>query len=516
MKRGNASAIALGVLFFLFMLFMLFKPEITGSFVFDIGNVETKTNMSIPLKGNFSFEIFEADIKSDVVNITNNSYLKLVLWNADNPSGISRVVYFEELKDKTSPKINFSNNENVKIVNNTGWYAIDLSYFNLASSKNGTFTLSFDLWLNDTSRKLDASKTATIIIGYTNITIAAPPATPPTNRAPKLVEKVENMTMASGGTLEIDASNYFADEDGDRLKYDIDGRFHGLTDVEREIIILEGTAGFEGVDRLRIYAYDSNLTAYSNYFYVEQVIANETQANESAFEEECNPEWSCTAWSGCSNSEMTRTCSNECGIEEGKPAEIESCVESLSGDSGVNRETVQEKEKLKALPAQKDNTSLFIIISFSALLVLIIAGGAFYYFKFAKGKGPNIDASNAEAVGGGGIIGESVLYKQRAAANEGVKENTNQEQKSNANFDEVYTYLQNIIDNKGDVEKAKQDLLDAGWAKQDVERAVNVCNLRKYTADKVKAGYDIAKIRETLISKGWKQDILEDVFKGFS
>ena len=49
----------------------------------------------------------------------------------------------------------------------------------------------------------------------------------------------------------------------------------------------------------------------------------------------CSPNWSCANWSSCSNSLQTRTCTdlNGCGITSGKPGESQSCTVS-SGTTG--------------------------------------------------------------------------------------------------------------------------------------------------------------------------------------
>ncbi len=42
----------------------------------------------------------------------------------------------------------------------------------------------------------------------------------------------------------------------------------------------------------------------------------------------CTPNWSCSVWSSCANCFRTRTCNdlNNCGVNDGKPAEIEGCT----------------------------------------------------------------------------------------------------------------------------------------------------------------------------------------------
>jgi len=60
----------------------------------------------------------------------------------------------------------------------------------------------------------------------------------------------------------------------------------------------------------------------------------------------CNPSWSCTAWSNCANGNQTRTCTdtNNCGTTTGKPAESQACTPpapSCTDTDGGKVETVQ-------------------------------------------------------------------------------------------------------------------------------------------------------------------------------
>jgi len=50
----------------------------------------------------------------------------------------------------------------------------------------------------------------------------------------------------------------------------------------------------------------------------------------------CTPKWTCSNWSGCSNNQQTRTCTdaNTCDTDEGKPETSQSCSSSGGGGSG--------------------------------------------------------------------------------------------------------------------------------------------------------------------------------------
>ncbi len=59
----------------------------------------------------------------------------------------------------------------------------------------------------------------------------------------------------------------------------------------------------------------------------EPVTSVTLQTNEAAVLITCNPNWTCTDWSVCSNSSQTRTCTdqNSCGTDTGKPNESQAC-----------------------------------------------------------------------------------------------------------------------------------------------------------------------------------------------
>ena len=82
----------------------------------------------------------------------------------------------------------------------------------------------------------------------------------------------------------------------------------------------------------------------------------------------CTPSWSCTAWSACSNGAQTRTCtdSNQCGTNEGKPAEAQGCgypITTLSygmldeNMTSLNQPFVLTKNKMYHVKVKNKNTA---------------------------------------------------------------------------------------------------------------------------------------------------------------
>jgi len=62
--------------------------------------------------------------------------------------------------------------------------------------------------------------------------------------------------------------------------------------------------------------------------------AEEEPKEDNETEEECQPNWSCSAWGDCVNGTRSRDCTdlNDCGTEQGKPQTTKDCVEICQPD----------------------------------------------------------------------------------------------------------------------------------------------------------------------------------------
>jgi hypothetical protein len=83
-------------------------------------------------------------------------------------------------------------------------------------------------------------------------------------------------------------------------------------------------------------------SAFSGGFGIDLVIDN----NES-----CAPNWSCDAWSLCTNSWQTRTCTdlNNCGTLDNKPEDSRTCIINNNelSDNSDNDNSINDKPKIK-------------------------------------------------------------------------------------------------------------------------------------------------------------------------
>lgn len=87
---------------------------------------------------------------------------------------------------------------------------------------------------------------------------------------------------------------------------------------------------------------------------------------------ECSPDWACTEWNSCINSNQVRTCTdlNNCGINTDRPLELRSCQLTSS-----NQSTSQQ------IPSQQEETEIFNTRNVLIILAIIGAILGIYYWR---------------------------------------------------------------------------------------------------------------------------------------
>lgn len=334
------------------------------------------------------------------------------------------------------------------------------------------------------------------------------------NRPPVLTSDIPDIEIAVGEDYVLDLSDYFSDPEGDNLNYDALGTLHAFMNITGSDVTISGAQAYDGVDVLVFRAIDSKGTF---------VISNNVSVNYNgtASVSGCKTDWSCTEFSACVDGYRTRICTdnNECDVLTGKPVEQQKCT--AVGDAGSEESAQTGNDKSATTPLTKlqqpetSNTMFYVVLIIVVVLALAGGGGAIYYFKFYKKtdeEGEEKKEEKKEEVIGG-VTGESTLYKP--AENKAVVQTSEQAKPAEtqpvavSNVDEIYKYFEQAAD----LGKAKDELLAAGWDKKDVQRAFDVVTLRRYVAEKIKSGFDKEKLKESLKSRGWKQDIIDDVFK---
>jgi cysteine-rich repeat protein/parallel beta-helix repeat protein len=118
-----------------------------------------------------------------------------------------------------------------------------------------------------------------------------------------------------------------------------------------------------------------------------------SSSSSGGAEEICTESWTCTTWSDCEDDEQTRTCTenNDCGTEDNKPDETQECevevtyVENISEVPGsTTSTTTDEPDDIPFIPAFIEEPSPVRTLTLSSLAVLLVFGGVFVYWEFAK------------------------------------------------------------------------------------------------------------------------------------
>ncbi|MBN1274980.1 hypothetical protein JXA12_01685 [Candidatus Woesearchaeota archaeon] len=102
--------------------------------------------------------------------------------------------------------------------------------------------------------------------------------------------------------------------------------------------------------------------------------ATDDDDNETIEIVTCTPDWVCTAWGECANGQQTRTCAdkNQCGTDDGMPAERQSCeienMEAFTAPPATQKEGVFNR--ITGAVVGGGATSWILLVAF----LLVIAG----------------------------------------------------------------------------------------------------------------------------------------------
>ena len=59
----------------------------------------------------------------------------------------------------------------------------------------------------------------------------------------------------------------------------------------------------------------------------------------------------------------------------------------------------------------------------------------------------------------------------------------------------------------------RNDLIKTGWNAKDVNSVLDYLVIKRYIDNKVKNGLDKQKLKDGLIAKGWKKEMIDNIFK---
>lgn len=534
MKRGNNSILALGIIFFLLMVFLLFESGVqshlaknlfSGSFSFDISKVNKNVNASKNIEGSLNFTILRTDVNNLIINITSTSFFRVILTKSANEYPFDKEFTLEAMKDATTPKIEFVDYSGYKVPNVTVdsiTYSIPLDFFAISYDSGGNYNLSFDLRYNSTSIKSLFYSQINIFVNDSNINVNLPGVV----GAPRLKKNIPNIDLSKLMTYNFSLDDYFVYDENIETGFDVVGDLQAnISSDDQGIIHFTATADMSGKDIVSFTVENEfGIISSNNVTITYKGVVNESEEKPENVTETsaCTTNWQCDGWNKCSNGQRTRECNDEnsCNITTGKPHVTQKCT--IIEDNTQQEQTTivgdETLQKVKLIPL-KNNSVTTTVLGFSptAFLIIVIVlsvvlgGGTFAYFKFVRKDGEKEVVAKKENNPIVGTVDTKVGVQEVKAE---VKPQTQQpvQEAKLINAEEIYKYLETTSKAGLDIEKAKENLIKTGWNKADVERAANVMTLKKYVSEKLMKGFDKQQLRDSLSAKGWKQELLDEVF----
>ncbi|MBW2996230.1 hypothetical protein KY332_02910 [Candidatus Woesearchaeota archaeon] len=150
----------------------------------------------------------------------------------------------------------------------------------------------------------------------------------------------------------------------------------------------------------------------------------------------CDPSWECSDWEECINGKQTRTCIDkwECGTDDGKPAEIQTCIEPAAAEPKIIP-SIEEPLVIE----EKGRAWIYIIIT---IIVLGLAGGLGF-----------------------------VIY-ERERAHKSLQQEKQQPKLEDQSFIRLQSYVKQTLDQGYTREQIRAVLLREGWSQSVINKAL--------------------------------------------
>jgi len=446
-------------------------------------------NINGGVKGNISFIVSDSGKKID-----NNSYINLTLSKTGFES--SKKVYINQIMNSLNVAgTNYNNDYDLggyssAIGYNGGTYSIDSSIFGLNSvSGSGSYNLSLTFVVTN-GNKYSKSKIVTR-----------------TNSAPILKAVIPNLTWAKNSNNFIDLNNYFSDPDNDNLTYSTVGTTGSITiAISGAKVNLTQPLNYVGSYIIRFRANDFYNATESNLVVLNvsaSFVGNQT----------CIPAWQSGNWSECSIDGLqirTIVDVNNCNVDTGKPADNQSCVYTPVGEGGEGvptqgGSTTGPQTGLKEKPTKKTESSIFSSKLFLSGLILFIFAGVIvgiYFIRRQRGMGVTEE------------IVEKPEFKEKTVGVQKVEVQKFKPVYEEAqNVKEMKDYINNALNQGADMNSIKDNLIKAGWNKDDVNNASNFITVERFAKSRI-SSMSKDQIKNLLISKGWNRQLVEKVLAG--
>ena len=286
------------------------------------------------------------------------------------------------------------------------------------------------------------------------------------NTAPTLTRGIGSMNLSSQENITINLDELFQDFDNDRLQFRVVGNNLSQAFIDGDQLILSNPQDFSGTDELILIASDGFEDVSAN-FTLELLGGNAPPQPEEQLQQQ--------------------------------PRIIRQPEEQLQQQltlSQLELPEIPEASELGVLP--------IILLSLGGLIILGGAGLYFYQRGRTVAQVPSQEANAQQPQATAQQQPEIVQQQgqQPQAAQQAVE-----------NSHELQAYTDDALLNQSKrPDQARQELLQAGWQSQDVERALSLSGAKKFVKDKLSAGFASEQIKQTLRQKKWKDDLIEKIF----
>lgn len=471
-KRGLIGLFALTFIFMLFLLFMFLKStgfvEVTGYTVADgqfsvseiiFTKLEYDDGDLVPADGDFGIY----DNVGCVVDYSgsNSTNLSIGFYSAQNSLGNPNEVY-ANIFNNTFEDITCSEDANGKAC---------LAKYNITSYSPGEWKC-FTTWNSDQVMISDSLEME--------------------NKVPVLVKNIGNINLNIDGSYSndkpIDLDDYFKDLEGVDLQYGAIGQKYLVIEVEDNGDVLFTNPGnYEGFEYIKFRAHDGIDGTFSNNVSVKvgEGVVDVLQV--------CNSIWDCN-WAPCIG--VQQRCvyydKNNCGHDENKPNDlIQPCANDVGIPSGQGTKPIELTGTLEITkPLLNDTKKTLLLMGLVVLILAVLGFGS--YLLFRKKEKVELREPIREAV---------------------VRQGGVQQTGQVVNLSDLYRYIETALQQGQQPQNIKQDLAKAGWQQRDIDAGFNYMGLKRFVAEKLKSGFGKEKIVESLKAKGWKDDLINSVFR---
>ena len=323
------------------------------------------------------------------------------------------------------------------------------------------------------------------------------------NAAPVLLEDIPDITLALDGSYlsneTINLDDYFIDFEDDEVTYGAVGQLHVIISVDDGVAVFNNPENYEGVEIVRFRGHDGINGTFSNDV---RVIIGSGVADDF---DVCTPIWDCR-WGECING--VQTCdyfdSSNCQDESNRPENLVRECESVMNIAqnqmpGGDIQLSGTLEIEKPLIAGKQRS--LILIGVVVLVVLLVGFGVFLLIRNAKKSKVGGIKEEAKPTAVQGKTAANTVSGQAQTGSAAVQVNS-----------QLAEYIESALGQNQDITKIKTELVSAGWNAADVDYAINFVKLRKFVKGKLGAGFSREVITNSLKSKGWKEDIINNIF----